>query len=75
MSRNPDSLTALLEEVRSMLNHSGCRFVFSIVGVVAISCAVSGADEKPAGGATILSFDGTKAGQVRDDNGLKLKLV
>jgi formylglycine-generating enzyme required for sulfatase activity len=57
-----------------MSNRSTCRFVFSIAGLVAISCAVSRADEKSAGGGTILSFDGTKAGQVRDDNGLKLKL-
>src|SRR5579872_7131119 len=58
-----------------MSNRSACRFVFSIAGLVAISCAVSRADEKSAGGGTILSYDGSKAGQVRDDNGLKLKLV
>jgi formylglycine-generating enzyme len=47
----------------------------SIVCFVAVSCTIAIADDAPTVKGSPHSFACTKAGQVRDDNGLKLKLA
>jgi formylglycine-generating enzyme required for sulfatase activity len=51
------------------------RLSLQTVCFVAISCAAALADNVPPGKASAPNLAGTKAGQVRDDNGLKMKLV
>ena len=48
---------------------------FLPLGCAALLCSATLASEGPPNKRPASDFAGTKAGQVRDDNGLKLKLV
>jgi formylglycine-generating enzyme required for sulfatase activity len=55
----------------SSLSHSP----LAIVSLAAVACSVALADPVPPARQSVSSWIGTRAGQTRDDNGLKLKLV